>query len=123
MTAPAPCVKTEPHAPHFWRLQGEYGTANMSRCPGIDPEQGLAGERDRPDPEVFDIAPEHLHLTDAAALVVRAYQGPDGRPTPAYYGAIAVWQELCGMSEPEALTYAYSVATLPVPAMGTVVPF
>ena len=125
MTAPSiMCANPDPHTSHFHRLASDHATKDLMLCAGIDPEP-LPDDRDRPDEDVIPLEPEHLWLTDAAAIVVRAYQnGPNGSPSSAYYGAVAVWQELTGMSEPEALTYAFSIATLvgDKTVMGTVIP-
>lgn len=119
---PLACDDTTPHQPHIWdAVPGATGA--LVSCPGRDPEP-LAPDRDRDQTETSDWTPEVLHLTDAAAIVVRAYQtGPNNRPSPAYYGAMAVWRELTGMDEPTALTWAYSIATLPTPVTGAVIPF
>ena len=122
MTRVLRCPKTTVHGPHFWSPTDD--TKDMSSCGGIDPTPVLAPERDRPQDDRPDWTPEHLFLSDAAAFVVRAYEtGTNGKPSVSYYGAMAVWKELCGMNEPEALTYAYSIATSHPPITGTVPPF
>ena len=125
MTAPSVmCTNPDVHTSHFWRMENAHIMGKMMLCAGVDPEP-LPDERDRPTNDLIPLEPEYLWLTDAAAIVVRAYQnGPNGGPSSAYYGAVAVWQELCGMSEPEALTYAFSIATLvgDKTVMGTVIP-
>lgn len=120
MSTPILCANPDTHTPHFWRWQGDHGTHNLNHCPGIDPDYSLPGDRDRPTWDVPDLTPTTLHLTDAAALVVRAFN--DGEPTSAYYGMVAVWQELTGMTEPEALTYAFQIATVVPATEGVVIP-
>lgn len=120
-TSPArACDDPAPHPAHF------YADGGMLSCPGIDPEP-LPGEQDRPTGPEFDWTPEVLHLTNAAAIVVRLHQARtdsgSGVLLARYTGAMAVWQELTGMDEPTALTYAYSIATLTTPATATPIPF
>lgn len=128
MSAPQSCLRADSHAPHFHYKEGRVGTGIVS-CPGVDPAQGLAPERDRPTGPEFDWTPESLHLTMAAAMVVRTHQQTERDTAPTevvrgmYRGALAVWSELCGMDQPEALTYAYSIATLVPPVTAAPIPF
>ena len=124
------CDNILAHPAHF------YADGGILSCPGVDPEP-LPGEQDRPNAVVqgetwghldeFDWTPEVLHLTNAAAIVVRLHQARtdsgSGVLLARYTGAMAVWQELTGMDEPTALTYAYSIATLTTPATATPIPF
>lgn len=107
---PAPCGSTEVHPSHW--------TDRTTSCPGIDPEP-LAPERDRDHGPEFDWTPESLNLSDAAALVVRSHMPM----SLSYYPHISMWMALTGLEEPEALTYAYSVATLHPAATAVVPPF
>lgn len=120
-TPVAMCHRDEPHGAHFHAPDG--GRGSLFTCPGIDAEP-LAPERDRDQTTTPDWTPEHLFLSDAAAFVVRAYEsGTNGKPSPSYYGGMAVWKELTGMNEPEALTFAYSIATAHPPITGVCPPF
>lgn len=115
-TAPQRCNRADPHDAHFHHV-GRL----VSSCPGFDPP---TLERDR----VFDTpdySPESLHLSHAAAFIVRLWrvqeEGRDGPARAQYLVAMGVWRELCGMDEPEALTWAFQIATS-VPAVTAVCP-
>lgn len=109
-TTPQRCPRTDPHSPHFHHVD-----RLVSSCPGWD---GPIPERDR----VFDGAdwtPETLHLSDAAAVVVRLHQARAIQ----YRAAVALWSELCGQDEADALTFAYQIATASPPVEAVLPPF
>lgn len=142
------CERQTPHVPHFFRRGDWPKLMDMESCPGIDSptitetltdagitednlEAALLGavlapEQDRPVTEdTPDWSPDVLHLSDAAALIIRAHQTlhPDRRPSASYAGAMVLWRELTGLDEPEALTYAYQIGTAHPPVTAVLPPF
>lgn len=122
------CTRPDAHSPHFWRsMATSVERESTVSCPGVDLSQGLAPERDRPAGPEFDWTPETLHLSDAAAFVVRLHQAMEAGDGPAagamYSIGMHVWRELTSMDEAAALTYAYSIATARPPVTGIIAPF
>lgn len=68
-----------------------------------------------------DWTPVELHLTENAAQIIHAWR--DGQPTHLYNGLMLGWTTLTGLDEPEALTYAFQIATLNPPTTTAVPPF
>lgn len=116
-TAPQRCPRSDPHDAHFHHVD-----RLVASCPGYDPP---TLERDR----VFDSpdwTPETLHLSHAAAVVVRLHQSTSTSETDLpdlwrYSAALRVWCELAGQDQATALTFAYQIATS-VPAVEALVP-
>lgn len=106
------CDRDTTHTAHWHRAAGAP-RGDLASCPGVYPDS----TDDTFD--VPDLTPETLHLSHAAALVIRAHMD-----SPVSYPAfMAMWRELTGLDEPEALTYAYAIGTLMPGVTGTVIPF
>lgn len=122
------CEKTHPHTPHFYRAGtlDTDGPTSLVSCPGIDVEP-LAPERDRDATPLPDYSPETLHLTEAAAFIIRLHRNMDNNTSPTaraqYITAMAVWSALTGQDEATALTYAYSIGTAHPPVTAVLPPF